>query len=126
MGDSEIQSKISRLEQDKARHEEKLGGQPGHDKCLVKIAEKVKELEAQLEKNSTSCESAAGNPESDCNGKVEGEATARGDEFEKVDKLQTAAIELESKNKGKEAEVVKDHMRTMVAKELNELDGFDR
>jgi hypothetical protein len=126
MGDSEIQSKLSRLEQDKARYEEKLGVQPGHDKCLVKMTEKVKELESQLEQNGGNATNGAGLPEAAAGGQIEGEATARGDEFEKVDKLQNAANELESKNKGKEAEAVKDQVRTIVAKELNELDGFDR
>ncbi len=121
----EIQGLISRLENDKAKHEAKFSGQPQHDSCLAKIAERVRDLEAQIEPasatvSSTSC--VAKTNGSSC----EGDLTVRGDEFEKVDQLQDTAEKLEGQNKEHEADAVKLQMRGMVAKQLNELDGFDR
>jgi len=40
--------------------------------------------------------------------------------------LQQAAEELDCQNKEQQANAVKSQMRGMVAKQLNELDGFDR
>ena len=52
--------------------------------------------------------------------------TGRGDELKEAGKLQKVAKVLEANHLDKEAEVVKEHVRHAVAKELNELDGFDR
>jgi hypothetical protein len=52
--------------------------------------------------------------------------TGRGDELKEAGKLQKVAQALENKHMDEEAAVVKDHVRHIVAKELNELDGFDR
>jgi len=122
----EIQSMISRLENDKAKHEEKFAGQPGHDTCLAKIAERVRDLEAQIKAKGAT----AGSTNTTCaekNGtQCEGDLTVRGDELEKVEQLQQAAEELDCQNKEQQANAVKSQMRGMVAKQLNELDGFDR
>ncbi len=56
----------------------------------------------------------------------EGEITARGDELETVEKLHKVAEILETKHLDEEAHIVKEHMKELVAKQLNEFDGFDR
>jgi hypothetical protein len=56
----------------------------------------------------------------------EGEMTARGDELETAEKLQRVAEVLETKHLDDEANLVKEHVRDIVAKQLNEFDGFDR
>jgi len=116
MGKAEIQGLVSKLENEKAAHEQQCGGQPRHDSQLAKIAVTVRDLEAEMIDNN----------DNDTVRSTSGVTTARGDEFAKIDQLQNAAEELEGQNKVQEAKAVKSQMRVMVAKELNELDGFDR
>jgi hypothetical protein len=52
--------------------------------------------------------------------------TVRGDELEDAGKLQKVAEVLEDNHMDEQADAVKKHVRHIVAKELNELDGFDR
>jgi len=52
--------------------------------------------------------------------------TGRGDELDDVQKLQKVAEALETKHLDEQASIVKDHVRAIVAKQLNEFDGFDR
>lgn len=52
--------------------------------------------------------------------------TARGDELKKAEKLNEQAEELENANNHEAAVQAKDKARTIVAKELNEMDGFPR
>jgi hypothetical protein len=52
--------------------------------------------------------------------------TARGDELQKAGKLSEKADKLEQANKHDAAEEVKNKARKIVAKELNEMDGFPR
>jgi hypothetical protein len=59
-------------------------------------------------------------------GPAHGELTARGDELEDAGKLLKVAKELETKHMDAEADCVKEHVRDLVAKQLNEFDGFDR
>jgi|GEM_PF-4378854 len=56
----------------------------------------------------------------------EGDVTVRGDELKEAAKLQHVAEKLEGEHMDQEAQIVKDHVRDMVAKQLNEFDGFDR
>jgi len=56
----------------------------------------------------------------------EGDLTVRGDELKEAAKLQHVAEKLEGEHMDQEAQIVKDHVRDMVAKQLNEFDGFDR
>jgi GTPase involved in cell partitioning and DNA repair len=57
---------------------------------------------------------------------AQGELTARGDELEDAGKLLKVAKELETNHMDSEADCVKEHVRDLVAKQLNEFDGFDR
>jgi hypothetical protein len=52
--------------------------------------------------------------------------TARGDELKKAEKLNAKAEMLEQANDHEAAEQVKNKARKIVAKELNEMDGFPR
>ncbi|MBU6451657.1 MAG: hypothetical protein KGS72_07775 [Cyanobacteria bacterium REEB67] len=52
--------------------------------------------------------------------------TVRGDELKDAGKLQKAAQVLEDNDMDEQADAVKKQVRQIVAKELNELDGFDR
>ena len=52
--------------------------------------------------------------------------TARGDEFKKAEKLNAKAEKLEKQYDHEAAEEVKKKARKIVAKELNEMDGFPR
>ncbi len=52
--------------------------------------------------------------------------TARGDELKKAEKLNAKAEKLEQANNHEAAEEVKNKARKIVARELNEMDGFPR
>lgn len=52
--------------------------------------------------------------------------TARGDELKKAEKLSATATKLEKQDEHEAAEEAKEKARNIVAKELNEMDGFPR
>jgi len=55
-----------------------------------------------------------------------GDITVRGDELKEVEHLQKIVEVLETEHLDDHADLVKEHVRSIVAKQLNELDGFDR
>ena len=57
---------------------------------------------------------------------AKGDLTGRGDELKDAGKLLKVAEVLQAEHLDEQADLVKEHVRTMVAKELNDLDGFDR
>jgi hypothetical protein len=70
-------------------------------------------------------ETRAGEGAADCRWDT-GDLAVRGDELQGAERLNKVAQLLAEQHMNKKADLVKEHVRAIVAKQLNEFDGFDR
>ncbi|MBN9396091.1 MAG: hypothetical protein J0H83_12660 [Candidatus Melainabacteria bacterium] len=106
-----IQKLITRLEVAAAKHENAHGGEPDHIECAAKYERAIGQLQQALQDEAMF---------------ENGTVTARGDELERAQQLELMVASLEASDRYGDAEVLKEKVVAAVAKQLNELDGFDR
>ena len=102
---------ITRLEVAAAKHENAHGGEPDHVECTAKYERAIGQLQQALQDEAVF---------------ENGAVTARGDELERAQQLELMVASLEANDRYGDAEVLKEKVVAAVAKQLNELDGFDR
>jgi len=110
-----LQDLISQLERERAEHGTKFAGNPVHINCLPRFDNTIEKLKGELAKLPTPGQ-----------GSEPGSITARGDELHKAHELNEIAHSLKQQHEYCSAEALKKEVHTMVAKELNQIDGFDR
>lgn len=105
-----LQDMIAHIEQEEATHDAKFQGNEAHRNCLPRFDIVIAKLRGELDMLAS----------------IEAKVTARGDELKPAQKLYALAADLESQAQREMATKFRNKARSMVAKELNELDGFDR
>ena len=106
-----IEQMIATLE---TKREEHCCGKHSHDKaenCLQRFSRLINGLREKLSPTKPAAETMV---------------TARGDELMKAGKLNEKAEVLEQEHNHQAAQIAKKKARKIVAKELNEMDGFPR
>ncbi|MBY0358250.1 MAG: hypothetical protein K2W82_09640 [Candidatus Obscuribacterales bacterium] len=102
---------IGKLERERTIHGEKFGKNKAHDQCLERFDKLIDQLKAECP----------------CETNITGtDHTVKGDEFEKAEALKKQGAWLEEHHQPVKAQAVQNQARKIVAKQLNEIDGFDR
>lgn len=106
MENQHLKSLIGQLEQEKRAHDEKFGGSSVHNDCLPRFETAINKLKEELAAHG---------------GQTDQSEVVRGDELKPAEELNHEAEKLEER-----AKTIKGKAAKMVAKELNEMDGFPR
>lgn len=112
MDKSYMEQLIVKLERERTVHGEKFGQNKAHDRCLERFDKLIDQLKAECP-----CETKLANGT---------DHTVKGDEFEKAEELKKHGAWLEEHHQPLKAQAVQNQARKIVAKQLNEIDGFDR
>ncbi|HEY9783867.1 MAG TPA: hypothetical protein V6D17_00605 [Candidatus Obscuribacterales bacterium] len=111
MNRADLKNLIENLESQKKGHDQKFARDPDHAHCVSRfeaiIARLRKELAVGAEDEGASI-------------------SGRGDELKLIDELNRFANALEAQNKKNLAAELKTEARSMLAHQLDDLDGFDR
>jgi len=105
-----LQDMIAHIEQEKATHAANFQGNAAHRNCLPRFNTVIAKLREELDTFTS----------------TDVKVTARGDELKPAKKLYDLAADLEKQAQDEMAAKFRNEARSIVAKELNELDGFDR